>query len=208
MLSPRRSAQCGLAAACVLFVLCMGVLVLRGSSAPQVAAAPTPGIAAPDFTLPDTDGKPLRLSSLRGSITVLYFGSINCPVSVDYETRLAELAALYAGNDEVRFVGVNSLVPARDLSLREIAVQNRVAGLTCPQLVDAGRGVADLYGATVTPTFFVIDRQGLIRYRGAFDDNRSLAQVRTHYVADAIRSLLNGRPVEQAETQPIGCAIK
>jgi peroxiredoxin Q/BCP len=31
------------------------------------------GDVAPDFTLPDQDGKPLTLSSLRGKVVVLYF---------------------------------------------------------------------------------------------------------------------------------------
>jgi len=31
------------------------------------------GDEAPDFTLPDQDGKPLTLSSLRGKVVVLYF---------------------------------------------------------------------------------------------------------------------------------------
>jgi peroxiredoxin Q/BCP len=32
-----------------------------------------PGQAAPDFTLPDQDGEPLTLSSLRGRPVVVYF---------------------------------------------------------------------------------------------------------------------------------------
>jgi peroxiredoxin Q/BCP len=32
-----------------------------------------PGDEAPDFTLPDQDGKPVKLSSLRGGPVVVYF---------------------------------------------------------------------------------------------------------------------------------------
>jgi thioredoxin-dependent peroxiredoxin len=32
-----------------------------------------PGVAAPDFTLPDQHGKPVRLSDFRGKRVVLYF---------------------------------------------------------------------------------------------------------------------------------------
>jgi peroxiredoxin Q/BCP len=32
-----------------------------------------PGQTAPDFELPDQDGKPVRLSDLRGGPVVLYF---------------------------------------------------------------------------------------------------------------------------------------
>lgn len=34
---------------------------------------PEAGQEAPDFTLPDQDGKPLTLSELRGQTVVLYF---------------------------------------------------------------------------------------------------------------------------------------
>lgn len=35
--------------------------------------APEPDDVAPDFTLPDQDGNPVRLSALRGKNVVLYF---------------------------------------------------------------------------------------------------------------------------------------
>ena len=38
---------------------------------PQIPSAS--GQAAPDFTLPDQDGKPLKLSSLRGQPVLIYF---------------------------------------------------------------------------------------------------------------------------------------
>ena len=37
------------------------------------ATSPAVGERAPDFDLPDQDGTPLRLSSLRGRKVVLYF---------------------------------------------------------------------------------------------------------------------------------------
>ena len=45
--------------------------VTRGpdSLAPMLA----PGDPAPDFTLPDQDGTPVRLNDLRGRAIVLYF---------------------------------------------------------------------------------------------------------------------------------------
>lgn len=36
---------------------------------------PQPGSAAPDFALPDTNGRAWRLSDHRGSIVLLHFGS-------------------------------------------------------------------------------------------------------------------------------------
>jgi cytochrome oxidase Cu insertion factor (SCO1/SenC/PrrC family) len=44
-----------------------------GSMALFSSTSLEPGMAAPDFTLPDQGGKPVRLSHLRGKRVVLYF---------------------------------------------------------------------------------------------------------------------------------------
>lgn len=59
--------------ALALLLLCVVShgLAQRAYPKPQIASAS--GQAAPDFTLPDQDGKPLKLSSLHGQPVLLYF---------------------------------------------------------------------------------------------------------------------------------------
>ncbi len=49
--------------------------VLEEASGVWRLRGPAPGSTAPDFTLPDTDGKAWRLSDHRGDIVLVHFGS-------------------------------------------------------------------------------------------------------------------------------------
>src|SRR5919107_259996 len=81
-----------------------------------VAPADTPGAkaslaigaAAPDFTLPDADGKQHTLASLKGkSGTLILFIATECPVSNAYNARMQKLAEDF-GAKGVNVVGINS----------------------------------------------------------------------------------------------------
>ncbi|MCJ7567453.1 MAG: hypothetical protein MUO58_07925, partial [Anaerolineales bacterium] len=75
-------------------------------------------------------------------------------------------------------------------------------------LRDAEHAVADLYGAVTTPHFFVIDENGVLRYRGAPDDTSFRQREPTvYYLKDAMEALLNGREPNPAETAGYGCTI-
>jgi len=72
---------------------------------------------------------------------------------------------------------------------------------------DRAQRVADLLGAKVTPQFFLLDKQGVLRYRGAIDDDGMgymEEDERENYVADAAAALRTGKKIETAETPPSG----
>ena len=75
-------------------------------------------------------------------------------------------------------------------------------------LLDAGHTVADLYDAQTTPHFFVIDREGLLRYRGALDDVTFRQRTPTRFFLDeVVESLLAGALPALTETPAYGCTI-
>jgi len=75
-------------------------------------------------------------------------------------------------------------------------------------LIDAGHVVADLYQAATTPHVFVVDREGILRYRGAADDVKiRQAKATRFFLEEAVESLLDGRAPALAETPAYGCAI-
>ncbi len=75
-------------------------------------------------------------------------------------------------------------------------------------LMDAEQVVTDLYEAVATPHVFVIDREGILRYRGALDDVRIRQPGATRfYLEEAIEALLDGRELALEETLAYGCAI-
>ena len=75
-------------------------------------------------------------------------------------------------------------------------------------LHDQHQVVADLYGAQTTPHVFVIDRQGILRYQGSYNDltfrKRSPSR---HYLNEAIEALMVGKQPELDQTPPYGCSI-
>lgn len=127
-----------------------------------------PGDVAPEFELPDADGKPVSLSSLRGKRVILYFYPAamtpGCTKeSVDFRDSLPELAE--AG---VAVVGVSPDKPAKLAKFRDRDELN------FPLLSDPGNEVLSAYGAYgekklygktvvgVIRSTFVIDPDGLV----------------------------------------------
>ena len=128
----------------------------------------TPGDTAPDFTLPDADGKPVALADYRGRRVVVYFypaaGTPGCTKQAcDFRDSLAELNG--AGLD---VLGISPDKPAKLAKFRD------KEGLTFPLLSDADKDVLNawgtfgekqMYGKTVTGVIrstFVVDPEGKI----------------------------------------------
>jgi len=75
-------------------------------------------------------------------------------------------------------------------------------------LNDAEQVVTDAYGAEVTPHVFVVDREGILRYRGAVDDvTFRKRKPRRSFLAEVVTALLEGKQPEIQETRAYGCAI-
>jgi thioredoxin-dependent peroxiredoxin len=131
-----------------------------------------PGDAAPDFTLPDADGRPVALADFRGRAVVVYcYPAASTPgctkQACDFRDSLAELdRAGYA------VLGISPDKPAKLAKFRD------AEGLTFPLLSDEDRGVLTAYGAygekqmygrTVTGVIrstFVIGADGRIERAG------------------------------------------
>ena len=79
----------------------------------------------------------------------------------------------------------------------------------CGILLSREKAVARTFGASVTPEVFLLDRRGIIRYRGAIDDRPNEPQaVTTHYLKDAIVQILAGEAIATSSTEPIGSPIE
>lgn len=75
-------------------------------------------------------------------------------------------------------------------------------------LLDAQHVVADLYEALTTPHIFLVDREGILRYRGAVDNITFRQREATRFfLQEAVETLLHGRLPELPETPAYGCAI-
>ncbi len=159
---------------------------------------------APDFELYDVEGRRHRLRDYRGRIVVVDFWSAECPISRDYDPYFSEFAERFAAHGVV-VLAVDSNT-YEDEGVFHEAVRTR--NLSFPVLRDKGNQVADLYGAETTPHVFVVDREGLLRYRGHVDD-RSWQQKHptTDYLEQVVRALLAGEEPPVTERPPFGCTI-
>lgn len=172
------------------------------------------GEAAPDFELADvTNGKTHKLSDYRGKTVVVTFHSITCPWAVmepdsGYQRLLNPLAEQYADKDVV-FLGINS---NSDESVDDIAAYVKKKGFTYPILKDPGNKVADQYGGKTTPHFFVIDKDGVLRYQGGYEkaprSPQTTGQSDEQYLVPALDAILAGSEPPHTTTVPKGCTIK
>jgi peroxiredoxin len=188
---------------------------------PVSATAAAPGSAkigapAPDFELSDTEGKTVKLSSLRGNPVVLEWFNPECPFVKKSHGKgsLVDTAARHkkAG---VTWLAVNSGAPGKQGHGLE---KNRAAKadfkLDHPILLDEDGAVGKAYGAARTPHMFVIDEKGVLVYAGAIDnspdgegESPSDATLVNHVDA-ALADLKAGRSVARPETEAYGCSVK
>ena len=157
---------------------------------------------APDFELPDLQDVPHKLSQYRGKIVIVNFWSAECPHSERTDHHLLE--RLDRWNGEVVILSIAANRNESPQMVRETALARRTPLL----LVDSGQLVADLYKAVTTPHVFVIDREGILRYRGAVDDvTFRQPEARRFFLEEAVETLRHGHLPEIGETPAYGCTI-
>jgi peroxiredoxin len=177
----------------------IGLVLMAGPSYGQL------GQKVPPIRLKDTNGQDHALAQYAGKITVIEFWSFKCPVSLANLDRMLVIQGKYGGNDVV----VLAIASNKNESPAEVARNAANLRLPYPVLIDADGIVADRLGATRAPSIFILDRSGILRYRGAPDNNRAPGEGgRVAYAEDAIDALLAGRPVTHPETKESGCTIR
>ena len=157
---------------------------------------------APDFELPDLQGVLHKLSDHCGKIVIVNFWSAECPHSERTDQYLIKLLANW--NQDVVML---SIAANRNESPQMVADVARARQL--PRvLIDADHAVVDLFEAMTTPHVFLLDRQGILRYRGAVDDiTFRHRQATRFFLQEAMEALLRGDLPMMNETPAYGCAI-
>lgn len=56
---------------------------------------------------------------------------------------------------------------------------------------------------------FLLNRDGILHYKGAIDDNAQAPEaVKVHYLRDATLALLRGQAITPVSTEPVGGSLK
>jgi peroxiredoxin len=170
------------------------------------------GTQAPDFRLPDTQGKIVKLSDFADAPALLVVFMCNhCPYVKHVADGLARLAQEYQRRG-VAVVGINSNDVANfpEDAPEKMAAEAKLRGYTFPYLFDETQCVAKAYQAACTPDFYVFDRKRELVYRGQMDSSRpgSGVPVSGEDLRTALDAVLAGLPVSEQQKPSLGCNIK
>ena len=164
------------------------------------------GDQASPFTLPDTEGAEHTFPG--GAPVVVVFTCNHCPYALAWHERLLTVARDYDG---VAFYAINpndaQRYPADSLDAMRERVEQE-GGWPHPYLRDESQEVARAYGARTTPDVFVLDAEGVLRYRGAPDEDHNDETQNAAWLREALGSVLAGEEPARPETDPVGCSVK
>lgn len=170
------------------------------------------GTLAPDFRLPDYDGRVVSRDDFRGKRGLLVVFMCNhCPYVKHIAPELARIADEY----QIRGIGVvgissNDVASHPDDAPDKMKAEATSQGYRFPYLYDETQQVAQAYQAACTPDFFLFDDQFRLVYRGQLDETRPKQGAVPHGkdLRAALEALLAGRPQAESQRPSLGCNIK
>jgi len=170
------------------------------------------GTAAPDFELPNVDGRSITFADAAGPKgTVIMFICNHCPFVKHVADHLAALGRDYMPRG-IGFAAVSS----NDVSSHpadspeQMVHEAEERGYPFPYLYDETQDVAKAYHAACTPDFYLFDAGRKLVYRGQLDASRpgSGIPVTGHDLRTAIDGLLSGAAPAAEQIPSLGCNIK
>ncbi|MEO6596635.1 MAG: redoxin domain-containing protein [Planctomycetota bacterium] len=168
-------------------------LATGGHRAARVAI----GEKVPDFSVTDAEGKVWKLSDLQkrtaSGVVSLTFWCTFCHSCRHLDAYFQTVATAFQG--EAAVLGIDA--SAAD-TVEKVEGFRAAKEFSVPVFMDTAGDAADLFGVRVTTTTVVIDKAGILRYRGQF------GTASKPYVPDALQAVLEGKEVSVQETSPAG----
>ncbi len=164
------------------------------------------------IALTDTAAKPHTLREYRGKALVLAMWSIDSATCKTYQDRLKKLTDEYAAKG----VTVIAVDPnAADLEAgadpyKRMKDYSSKTPLGAALVADPEGKLSERLSAHTTPEVFVIDAKGVLRYKGAIDDDPKVEKgdKANAFLRKALDELLAGKPVTNSSTVTSGEPIK
>jgi len=181
------------------------IMVLTASDAKKLSV----GDSAPDFRLPDVDGKTYSLADFSRSEGLLVIFMCNhCPY---VKAKITDMNGLYEKfGARVALVGINSNDP--DYPGEGMEQMKRFAkerDIHFAYLLDETQAVARAYGATCTPDPFLFDKKRKLVFHGRINDAREPDDTPSEATMEQnIETMLAGGKIEKWFDPSIGCSIK
>ena len=174
---------------------------------------------APNFKAVNSYGKIIQLSDLKGTPVILEWTNHECPyVARHYNENNMQSIQKMASNAGVIWLSIISSTPgdqghvspekANELPKSRKASPSHV-------LIDESGEVGMLYGAKTTPHMYMIDANGILRYKGAIDDiGRGMQFFNTpfnkaiNYISSQMDQLIAKQSLAINSTTAYGCSVK
>lgn len=204
----------GLTLLAALFLFAVPALFL--SAVP--ARAEKPETVTPDsdrvdlrfFKPLDLEGKAVSLvENERRSGTAFVFLSPDCPISRQYIPELNRIAAATA-EGKVPLIGVLSDRTVDRAAAQKFAEEFKIGFRV---IFDATGELAEMLKPSHVPQVFVVNTKGEVAYRGRIDNlyaaiGKRRPAATTHELLDVMTALAEGKPIEVASTDTIGCPFE
>ncbi len=142
----------------ILLLMMMGLLF---ANAPATAASV--GDVAPDFEIATQDGNVIRLSQFRGRRPVyVVFWNTWCSYCIKKTPRYKKLQEKFG--DKIEIIAINTSWSDSPEQMRSFEEHHHINYSTA---FDAGNSITDRYDVFSVPTEFIVDVNGIIRYRNS-----------------------------------------
>ena len=174
---------------------------------------------APAFSGIDSYGNTINLSDFLGQPVILEWTNHECPyVAKHYDENNMQAVQEQAKKEGFIWLSIISSTPgdqghvkpskANELTESRSAYPSHV-------LLDESGDIGMKYGAKTTPHMYMIDSEGILRYKGAIDDvgkgmqffSASLKDA-INYVAIQLNDVKDNRRLEITSTVAYGCSVK
>ena len=172
-------------------------------------ASPEVNKALPDFSGKTIQGKTVKLSDFKGKIVVLEWYNPTCP----YVKKFYSVGKMQEFQTQVTSAGhiwitINTGGKIADLPGAITKDKNKASVV----IDDADGTIGRLFGAKTTPECFVINREGVLVYKGAIDiiasTKSSDIDKSTNYVLAAVTATQDNKKVDVDSTKTYGCGVK
>lgn len=141
---------------------------------------------APDFSFTTLENEQISLASLRGKVALLDFWGTWCPPCRESIPTIASLERQFSKKG-VAFVGISS--DSDEGVLRKFVAANH---MTWPEYLDDSDRVQEAFSVDSFPTYIVLDRNGIVRFRQSGFAEQASAQE----ISDALNKALKEKTEE------------